>query len=331
MLDDLNAEAATRIALDGFQPALTVETSPGNFQIWIRLMAAGELPYLVVRYAVKHLSQLYGGDPRAVSPMQPGRLPGFTNRKPKHRQADGHFPFVRLVDASGCIASAGPNLVDEIKANLPAQRGRAQGAASETPPVAAVSSRPRAMEDFDALDRIRQAQEERIRAEAKRGSRPREAASESEIDFAAVVVALGEGVPRPMLEAWLRMRRPDMRPSLSRMPTNTWRIKPARRNRRAADEEIFDTAGGCGNLSDLGKLPCATRDEGRGATVFHASEPRPLPCRGRGGVDRGTSCHCAVAPDAEITQVHRGETCHAATSSRAKGGNHSTGAHPGRA
>lgn len=209
MLDDLTAEAVTRVALGGFQPALTVETSPGNFQVWIRFIAAGELPYPVVRIAVKHLSELYGADPRAVSPMQPRRLPGFTNRKPKHRQADGHFPFVRLVDASGCIASAGTNLVDEIKANLLAQRGRAQGAASETPPVAAVSGRPCATEDFDALDRLRQAQEARIGAEARRGSRPLEAASEAEVDFAAVVVALGEGVPKPTLEAWLRARRPE--------------------------------------------------------------------------------------------------------------------------
>ncbi|MCA1300848.1 DNA-primase RepB domain-containing protein [Stappia indica] len=209
LLDDLNAEAVTRLTLDGFQPALTVETSPGNCQVWIKLIAAGELPYPVVRGAVKHLSELFGADPRATSPMQPGRLPGFTNRKPKHRQADGHFPFVRLVDASGCIAAAGTNLVDEIKANLSAQRGRAPRAARETPPVAAVSGHPSAIEDFDALDRIRQAQEARIWAEARRGSRPREAASASEIDFAAVVVALGEGVSRPMLEAWLRMRRPE--------------------------------------------------------------------------------------------------------------------------
>lgn len=171
--------------------------------------ASGELPYPVVRGAVKHLSELYGADPRAASPMQPGRLPGFTNRKPKHRQADGHFPFVRLVDASGCIASAGTNLVDEIKANLPAQCARAQGAASETPPVAAVSGHPSAIEDFEALDRIRQAEEARIWAEARRGSRPLVAASESEVDFAAVVVALGEGVSRPTLEAWLRARRPE--------------------------------------------------------------------------------------------------------------------------
>lgn len=209
MLDDLNADAVTHITLDGFQPALTVETSPGNFQVWIKLIAAGELPYPVVRGAVKHLSELYGADPRSASPMQPGRLPGFTNRKPKHRQADGHFPFVRLVDASGCIASAGTNLIDEIKATLPAQRGRAAGVALETPPVAAVSGHPSAIEDFDALDRIRKAQETRIWAEARRGSRPLVAASESEVNFAAVVVALGEGVPRQTLEAWLRARRPE--------------------------------------------------------------------------------------------------------------------------
>ncbi|MES0810345.1 DNA-primase RepB domain-containing protein [Roseibium sp. SCPC15] len=209
MLDDLNAEAVARVASDGLQPALTVETSPGNFQVWIKLITAGELPYPVVRVAVKRLAELYGGDPRAVSPMQPGRLPGFTNRKPKYRKANGSFPFVRLVDASGRVASAGEDLLTEVKAHLAAQRGRGPGFARETPPVAAVSGCPPTTDDFDVLDGIRHVQEARIRAEVQRGTRPLEASSPSELDFAAVVVALEEGVSGSTLEAWLTARRPE--------------------------------------------------------------------------------------------------------------------------
>jgi maltose alpha-D-glucosyltransferase/alpha-amylase len=40
-------------------------------------------------------------DPSAADWRRFGRLPGFTNCKPKYRKPDGHFPFVRLKSHSG--------------------------------------------------------------------------------------------------------------------------------------------------------------------------------------------------------------------------------------
>jgi hypothetical protein len=46
--------------------------------------------------AAKTLAYRYGADPSAADWRRFGRLPGFTNCKPKHRRPDGLFPFVRL-------------------------------------------------------------------------------------------------------------------------------------------------------------------------------------------------------------------------------------------
>lgn len=43
----------------------------------------------------------YQGDPSAADWRRFGRLPGFTNCKPKYRKPDGRFPFVLLQSATG--------------------------------------------------------------------------------------------------------------------------------------------------------------------------------------------------------------------------------------
>ncbi len=47
------------------------------------------------------LASRYGADPSAADWRRFGRLPGFTNCKPKYRKPDGLFPFVRLKNHAG--------------------------------------------------------------------------------------------------------------------------------------------------------------------------------------------------------------------------------------
>jgi hypothetical protein len=47
------------------------------------------------------LAERYDADPSAADWRRFGRLPGFTNCKPKYRKSDGLFPFVRLHSHSG--------------------------------------------------------------------------------------------------------------------------------------------------------------------------------------------------------------------------------------
>jgi hypothetical protein len=164
------------------------------------------MPYSIVGLVARHLARDYGADERAVSPRQPGRLPGFTNRKPKHQQDDGRFPFVKLVQAEpGRVASAGCALLTRLSTLDTA--GAAAGAAPETPLIAAewiADVNPVLMAE---LDSIFEEQKVRIQRELNAGRRPAHSASSSEVDFATARAALLAGFSAADIAAWLSARR----------------------------------------------------------------------------------------------------------------------------
>jgi hypothetical protein len=99
VLDDLNETLLAKLSADGFDPCAVVETSVGNFQAWLKHAAV--LPKLVGSLAAQLLARRYDADLSAAGWRRFGRLPGFTNCKPKYRKPDGLFPFVRLVSHTG--------------------------------------------------------------------------------------------------------------------------------------------------------------------------------------------------------------------------------------
>ena len=205
LVDDLNADGVRRLEVDELSASVVVETSPGNFQAWVRVAADGQMSRHEAIAAARELATCYGGDPRAVAACQPGRLPGFTNRKPKHQQSNGMFPFVRVQDARpGLIGPGAVALLRHIRdaSALVAQPARARGA-PETPLAASDGAA------WSKLDAIRVAQKARIDAEVASGRRPVATGTASEIDFAAAVQALRDGVQPGAIEVWLRERRPD--------------------------------------------------------------------------------------------------------------------------
>jgi hypothetical protein len=70
---------------------MVVETSPQNYQVWIRSQRELSLPEK--RYWLKRL----GSDPGADPNNRWGRCPGFRNRKDKHRSPSGQYPMARLI------------------------------------------------------------------------------------------------------------------------------------------------------------------------------------------------------------------------------------------
>src|ERR1700733_9787709 len=94
VLDDLNEATLARLTADGFNPCAAVETSAGNFQAWLKHPAV--FPKLIGTFAAQTLASRYDADPSAADWRRFGRLPGFTNCKPKYRKQGGLFPFVRL-------------------------------------------------------------------------------------------------------------------------------------------------------------------------------------------------------------------------------------------
>ena len=99
LLDDLTPATLALLAAEGYTPAAVVETSPGSFQAWLR--HAQPLSKELATLAAKTLAEQFGADPSAADWRRFGRAPGFTNRKPQHRNAQGLYPFARLAGHPG--------------------------------------------------------------------------------------------------------------------------------------------------------------------------------------------------------------------------------------
>lgn len=112
LLDDIDAFTPKKMEADGLKPAVVVETSPGNFQAWIKLHQPE--PAGVRREAAFILAERYGGDLGAADGHQSGRLAGFTNAKPVHKTSRGS-PFVLLTTYAGRIASAARDLISAAR------------------------------------------------------------------------------------------------------------------------------------------------------------------------------------------------------------------------
>jgi hypothetical protein len=97
--DDLHESSLARLSADGFTPCAVVETSAGNFQAWLKHPRV--FAKLLSTFAAQILAARYDADPSAADWRRFGRLPGFTNSKPKYRKLTGLFPFVRLHSHSG--------------------------------------------------------------------------------------------------------------------------------------------------------------------------------------------------------------------------------------
>ena len=70
---------------------MVVETSPGNYQVWIH--SGRRLILDEKRYWLKKLFSDPGADPH----NRWGRAPGFRNRKMKHRTSSKQYPLARLI------------------------------------------------------------------------------------------------------------------------------------------------------------------------------------------------------------------------------------------
>jgi hypothetical protein len=117
LIDDLPVETLARLRADGLAPALAVETSPANYQAWVRV-APEELPRALATAVSRELAVQYGGDRGSVGGEHLGRLAGYTNQKVNRMLPDGQHPWVRLHEAEGRQAPRAVHLVDEVRAQL---------------------------------------------------------------------------------------------------------------------------------------------------------------------------------------------------------------------
>lgn len=84
LIDDVKGEAVAQMRAEGIQPAAVVQTSPGNYQVWVK--HAARLDKELGTAVARELAARFGGDVKAADWRHFGRLAGFRNTKEKYRQ-----------------------------------------------------------------------------------------------------------------------------------------------------------------------------------------------------------------------------------------------------
>jgi hypothetical protein len=99
LVDDLDEKGVHRLVAEGYEPALVVETSRGNFQAWLKHPEV--LDERTSTVIAKEVAARFDADSSSADWRHFGRLAGFTNQKLVRRLPSGLAPFVRLREASG--------------------------------------------------------------------------------------------------------------------------------------------------------------------------------------------------------------------------------------
>jgi hypothetical protein len=186
MVDDLTKEAVSAMKQAGISPAVVIETSPDNYQAWVK--HPERLSKEVSTAAARRLAEKFGGDRGAADWRHFGRLAGFTNRKEKYRDtATGLYPFVRLIEAGGEVYPEGARFLAGVKSDL--EQRRAEQERLRERAAAAAPVRPEHLKTVDVF-----------RTDARYGG------DGTRIDLAYAVYALSHGATTDAVEAAIRSR-----------------------------------------------------------------------------------------------------------------------------
>jgi hypothetical protein len=186
LVDDLTKDALLSMKEAGFNPALIVETSPGNYQAWLK--HPEQLSKEVSTAAARALSVKFGGDRGAADWRHFGRLAGFTNRKAKNVDVStGLYPFVRLIEARGSVYPEAERFLTGVKDEVERQRAEKERLRDQITKVA--SALPKHLKTIDGF-----------RADARYGG------DGNRIDLAYAVYALSHGAGAIEVAAMIRSR-----------------------------------------------------------------------------------------------------------------------------
>lgn len=184
LVDDLTAVAVAAMKLDGFHPALVVETSPANFQAWLK--HPEPLSKELSTATARTLAEKFGGDTSAADWRHFGRLSGFENRKPKYQDLrNGLYPVVQIVEAEGKVYPRADEFLAIVRAKLE-ERQMAHAHLHQVTYAPAVGSQLKTIESFRSDIRY-----------AGDGNR---------IDLAYAVYALSHGATQEEVAAAIRSR-----------------------------------------------------------------------------------------------------------------------------
>jgi hypothetical protein len=105
-LDDLTKDNLPKLA--ELKPCLLIESSPKNYHAWLKLSYIPRDREEAV-HICRELAILLNADKASAEPDHVGRLAGFTNRKTKHRQSNGLYPYVILHKFEDRVSSFSPD------------------------------------------------------------------------------------------------------------------------------------------------------------------------------------------------------------------------------
>lgn len=183
LLDDLSKDSVAKLFVEGFNPSVVVETSDSNFQAW--LYHGESLTPQLSTEAARVLAERFGGDPSSADFRHFGRLAGFTNNKPKHRQANGLQPFVLLHEHWRTVYPSAAEVIAQARVRL--ERAQRELAAAREYARNKPTQAPRkTIEDFHAS--------------------PRYEGDLNRADLAYAIYALAHGCSQPDVAQELRQR-----------------------------------------------------------------------------------------------------------------------------
>jgi hypothetical protein len=187
LLDDLDKDALARLKGTGFTPALVIETSPGNFQAWLK--HPRKLDREMGTAVARVLASEFGADEGAADWRHYGRLSGFANRKTKYKDpVRGLYPFVKLVECIGSVYPVAQEFLGRIDRDLAEQRlRREERRTARIPGLERASST-----DFKSIDSFR--------------NDPRYGGDGKRCDLAYAVYALARGSAEAEVEEAIRSR-----------------------------------------------------------------------------------------------------------------------------
>src|ERR1039457_4250916 len=110
-LDGADAAIVRAMRVQGHEPCVVLQTSPGHFQAWLHISPSPLEPSLATAVG-KHMARTYGGDPASAGWRHLGRLAGFTNQMPQRRSPNGFLPWVKILHARAGLASHAGELLE---------------------------------------------------------------------------------------------------------------------------------------------------------------------------------------------------------------------------
>jgi hypothetical protein len=186
LVDDLTKDAVREMKRMGFSPALVVETSPDNFQAWLK--HPEQLNKELSTAAARALADKFGGDRGAADWRHFGRLSGFTNRKQKYQDAESRlYPFVKLVDADGRVYAEALRFLTTVKEALEKSNEERQRLRNRME-----TARSLERTSLKAIDAFR--------------SNPKYAGDGTRIDLAYAIYAFSHGVTETEVRAAIKSR-----------------------------------------------------------------------------------------------------------------------------